>query len=196
MYDNKVLNSCICKCGNISCRNIRVHSFKNEIPKNNNHFVYSILHHKSLCVSNSKSIVIDKCCGNYLHFHCSKCHEDFSIIQTPKSKSKFILGFGKDRLTHLNPVDCKENVVIPDFPFALRSYVFLSYQNPIEDRNLINSSIILNYSCKIYENGEDEIFPVEYDEEIMFGKDQADFVIGKYNNASIYSFGQNYSANE
>ena len=185
MCEKRELNSCICKCGNISCRNIHVHSFKNQIPRNNDNFIYSILHHKSLCVRNSKSIAIDKCCGNYLHFHCSKCHAEFSIIQSPKSKSKFILGFGSDRLTHLNPIDCKETIVIPDFPFALRSYVFLSNQDQIQNNNL-KYNLHLNNSTKNYENDEDnEILSVEYDEEIMFGKDQTDLIIGKYNEVFI-----------
>lgn len=181
----KDLNSCICKCGSISCRNIHVRSFKNEIPKNNDHFIYSKLHHKSLQVANSKSIIIDKCCENNLHFHCSKCHDKFSIIQSQASKSRFLFGFSSDCLTHLDSFVSDKIVVIPDFPIVLRSFVFLSNQQSKENNNFIKNTNQYNHSL---ENSVDDEDDIEYDEEIMFGKDHTNLIVGKYNEVSIFSF--------
>ena len=191
--DSRELNSCICKCGSVSCRNIHIHQFRNQIQNDNDQFSYSVLHHKSLRVLNSKSVVVDRCCGNCLLFHCSKCQEQFTIIKSQSPKYKFIFGFNQDCLVHLEPTDCNEMVIIPDFPIALKSFVSLSEQKAIESNNNINkSSHLLNTSFKSNnENDEDdEILSFDSDEDIMFGKDQTDFVIGKYNEASISSFNE------
>ncbi|KAK8836927.1 hypothetical protein M9Y10_036957 [Tritrichomonas musculus] len=189
--NSRQLNSCICKCGSVSCRNIHIHSFKDQIPEDNDQFVYSVLHHKSLRVLNSKSVVVDRCCDNCLHFHCSKCHEQFTILKSQSSKYRFIFGFSSDRLAHLEPTNCNEVVTIPDFPIALKSFVYLAEQK-INDNNIndINKSCHLkNNSFKNYENDEDdEILSFDSDEDIMFGRDQTEMIIGKYNEASISSF--------
>lgn len=186
--DYRELNSCICKCGNISCRKINVHAFSNQISKDDNQFIYSVLHHNSLGVLNSKSIVIDKCCENVLHFHCFKCHDEFSIVKSQSSKYRFIFGFDSDCLTHLEPIKLKEKVKIPDFPISLKSFVYLNEQKKKEN-DINKSSHLLNYSFINFENDEDDrIFSFDSDENIMFGKDQTNFVIGKYNESSISSF--------
>lgn len=189
MTNKREPNSCVCKCGSISCRKIHVHSFPNQIPQNNDQFLYSKLHHKSFCVYNSNSIVIDKCCGNYLLFHCSKCHEKFSIIQSLTSKPRYILGFNSDCLTYIDHFEYSKIVIIPDFPIALRSFVFLSKQQTNNvNSHQINKSI-QNYSI----DTNSELLSAEFDEDIMFGKDQPNLIIGKYNEVSISSFVQNYS---
>lgn len=188
---NEELNACVCSCGSISCRNVHIHQFRNQINKSNDQFVYSILHHKSLRVLNSKSIVVDRCCGNSLHFHCSKCQEQFTILKSQSTKYRFIFGFRSDLLAHLEASECNKIVIIPDFPIALKSFVSLSEQKAIDKNDINKSSHLINNSFKIHENDEDdEILSFDSDEDIMFGKDQTDFIIGKYNEASISSFNE------
>lgn len=189
------LNSCICKCGGISCRNIHIRHLSNS--NGNDHFIYSALHHESLRVKNTKSITVDKCCGNCLHFHCSKCQEQFTISKCKNSKSRFIFGFSSDCLTHLEPTKFNEIVIIPEFPIALRSFVSLSENNDNESTSNVKIPTDSNdFSFDNHENSQnDEILSYDSDEEVMFGTTQTDFIIGKYIEPSISSFGQSSSAN-
>lgn len=186
--DSKELNTCICKCGSVSCKNTHIHSFSKQIPKNNDQFVYSVLHHKSLGVLDSKSIVIDRCCGNCLLFHCSICEEKFSIIKSQNSRYKFIFGFNPDCLTHIKPVYCNEKAFIPDFPLTLKSFVYLIKQKTNEKVCNKNSHLLNNTFRNFKNDGDDEILSFDSDENMMFGKEQTDLIIGMYNESLISSF--------
>ncbi|KAK8887405.1 hypothetical protein M9Y10_038445 [Tritrichomonas musculus] len=192
-HEYKEFNSCACKCGNISCRKIRIHSF-NHLVTENDQFVFSTLHHKSFQVLDTKTIIVDKCCGNCLNFHCSKCLEQFSIIKLQKFKQKFILGFNSDCLTYFKPKNLNKIVVIPEFPIALRSFVYLADQNKAENTKCNENSLICsNFSSKSFENDiDDEIFYFDSDEDVMFGTCQTDVIIGKYNESSIHPFQKSF----
>lgn len=192
--ENKQLNSCICKCGCISCRNLHIRSFNHKIQNTNfdDQFVYSILHHRSLYVFNSKSIIVDKCCGNCLFFHCSGCNEQFSIIKLQSFKKKFIFGFNPNCLAHVEITKCNNVVIIPEFPIILKSFVSLLEQKIIErSKNDENSHLLSNHSLNEFEfdeNEDDEICTFDSDEDVMFGNCQNNFIIGKYNEHYISSF--------
>ena len=99
-------------------------------------------------------------------------------------------------MTHINTFECRDTVVIPDFPIALRSFVFLINQNSTKSNDLDINSHELNHPIhNPVIDGDNEFLSLEFDEDIMFGRDQPNFIIGKYNEVSICSFGQNYSTN-
>lgn len=195
--ENKNTNSCICKCGCVSCSKIQVISSKKKSQNNNiifdDNLVYSILHHKSLHVYNSKSIVIDKCCGNCLSFHCSECNEQFSIIKLQNPIGRFAIGFDINCLTQFNHIKCKKIVIIPEFPIVLKSFVSLLEHKKIErtsnnENSLICSNCTLNEDLDDDIKENDEICLFDSDEDLMFGNQQNNVIIGKYKEHYFSSF--------
>ncbi|OHT12896.1 hypothetical protein TRFO_17040 [Tritrichomonas foetus] len=194
-----------CPCGSVSCRNIRVRSieFPNQITHSSsckNH-VYSSLHHNSLKVVNQHSIVVDKCCGNCLCFHCSHCHEQFSILIL--KKSMFVIGFSPSLLTEMGPSPKTSIVKISEFPICLKSYVSYSETNEnvkcsinskinnveVDDMPLLDMYRKAHFSeddenCLSESEIGDEICSYDSDIDIMFGNKQ-NLVIGKYNEWSM-----------
>lgn len=195
--ENKKLNSIICKCGSISCSKIRIVSFLTRLPNNSrcdyDQFYYSILHHKSLYLNNTKSIIVDKCCNNCIFFHCSECCEHFSIQKVHNLKNKFLIGFNSNCLTHFERPKSIKKVIVPEFPIVLNSFVSLLEQkkkeNCIENSKILSNTKSLNdfvFDENENENSNEiendsEILSFDSDEDLMFGNQQYDLIIGKYN---------------
>ena len=188
-------NSCSCKCGSIICRNIHLHQFNSEKFKTPEFdgFVFSKLHHRSLRVKNSKTIIVDKCCENCLFFHCSQCEEQFSITISKGTKSRFIIGFAPENLTNIDPINHHILVSIPDFPTVLKSYVSLIEEPRIKNNNQIKGKLlssidydVLFTSSSSSDQSQDELTSFDdFEEDIMFGSSKNQVIIGKYQDWSL-----------
>ena len=183
----KQVNSVCCNCGNIECENITIKQKDNFIfsQKTLEHLnikgnlLSSNLRPKSFVIHNQNQVQMHSYNSRIYGIECNKCKQTFFFFS---GHSTINIAFSEDcPMVHKEFVTnyFNENSDLPKFhiPILLRSFIYISPEvnTDIDSNDLIN----------------DEIDPIDIDDDYMFSSTKIDCFVGSYEDRPM-SLGSEY----